>query len=60
MAEEKKYQVKGTYEGQELDEIVYAYSDKQAKFKAGIQNGINGQRLSGFMRDTKIKAIRRL
>lgn len=60
MAEEKKYLVKGSYEGQELDEIVYAYSDKQAKFKAGITNGINGQRLSEFMCSSKIRAVRKI
>jgi len=60
MAEEKKYQVTGTYEGQDIDVIIFAYSDKQAKFKAGLTNGINGKRLGGFMKSSKVRAVRRV
>ena len=60
MAEEKKYLVTGNWKGQNLEVIVFAYSDKQAKFKAGITNGVNGKELAEFMRSGKIRAVRRL
>ena len=60
MAEEKKYLVTGNWEGTSLNEIIMAYSDKQAKFKAGITNGINVKELGEFMKSNQIKAVRRV
>ena len=60
MAEEKKYSVKGKYEGQDIDIIIFAYSDKQAKFKAGLDYGIYGKRLGEFIKSSSIRVLRKV
>ena len=60
MAEEKKYLVTGKWKEQNINEIIFAYSDKQAKFKTGMKNGINRKELGEFMKSNKIKAVRRV
>jgi hypothetical protein len=53
---EKKYKVSGNYNGIEVDEIVNAYSKKQAKLKAGFIKGFGGRdKMKSFMNSKKIK-----
>lgn len=55
---EKKYRVTGNWQGESIDKEVMAYSDKQAKFKAGITSGIAGKNLKEFMKSKSVRAIR--
>lgn len=54
----KKYAVKGRYKGERINEIVSAYSKKQAKLQAGFNAGIGGYELQTFMKSRKIKVVR--
>lgn len=60
MAEEKKYLVRGKFHEKNIEETVMALSDKQAKFKTAMKNGIRGQNLTAFMRSSNIRVVRRI
>lgn len=53
-----KFIVSGTHKGQEIDEEVEAYTQKQAKAKAGFSNGFGGSGMTPFMGDKSIKVRR--
>jgi len=51
----KEFEVKGNFEGRQIDEVVMANSKKQAKLKAGFNNGFGGNLMNSFMKSRKIK-----
>jgi hypothetical protein len=55
----ENYRVTGTWEGEEIDESVEAYSPKQAKLKAGFSLGLSGSKVGEFTRSNKIRVSRR-
>lgn len=56
---EKKYLVKGTFQGRNIEEIVFANSIKQAKLKGAFSSGYGGAKVGEFIRSKKIKATLR-
>lgn len=55
---EEKYLVSGNWDGRVIEVVVSAHSDKQAKFKAGLNEGIRGKELGEFTKSQAIKVRR--
>lgn len=53
----KRYLVIGKYENRRIREEVMANSKKQAKLKAGFNNGFGGSEMLGFMKSRKVKVL---
>lgn len=51
----KKYLVIGRYEDKNIKEIVSANSKKQAKLRAGFNNGFGGSSMRKFMKSRAVK-----
>lgn len=51
----KEYQVIGEYKGKQINEIVKASSKKQAKLKAGFNNGFGGYKMKDFINSDSIR-----
>jgi len=51
----KEYQVRGKFDEKKIDIKLMAYSKKQAKLKAAFDYGYSGNKLSSFMKSSKIK-----
>ena len=58
MAEQLKWRVVGNWSGNSIDETMLAYSDKQAKLRVGMRNGIGGKELGEFQRSNSIRVVR--
>lgn len=59
MAEVKTWRVTGYYRGTRFEEVVKAYTTKQAKRFAGFEAGLRGFELNDFVKHGKAR-IRRV
>ena len=58
MAREKQYLVVGSYNGRRINEVVTAYTKRQAKRNAGWEYGF-GREMASFLRSRKVKVRQR-
>lgn len=56
---EQNFLVSGMWENKQVREEVEAYSDKQAKTKAGFNIGLAGKDIGEFSKSKKIRVSRR-
>lgn len=57
MSEQKKFLVKGVFNGRSINIRENAYSPKQAKFKAALDYKVFGKKVGGFIKSKNIKVV---
>jgi hypothetical protein len=55
---QKKYKVTGEFEGKEINIVVEAVSERQAKMTAGFKSGFGGKKVSEFMKSKSVMVER--
>jgi hypothetical protein len=54
-----KYRITGTHKGKNINQVISAYSENQAKLRAGFKSKIGGgSKLQDYMDDSSIQVER--
>ena len=57
MAIPEKYRVEGSYQGRHIDVVVDAFSEKQARLKAGFKGKVPGSEIKKFSKAASAKKV---